>query len=309
MLSSIPPTGYTARVLSLTGLTSVVIALAVSQTSAGSGLPTADPSPTTAAVAIVVDTPVDTPVDTAVDAARPALVATRSMTEGAVAATTPTTATPAVTTRVPTPKPAAIDAKPTADAPAVRQRAIVIDTPSPPPPPPVTTIRTAAVTTAPPVPQTEPTAPPVTTVAPPPPTAPPTTAPPASTPNGSTSSEAVALTNAERAAAGLPALAENSALASAALAHSIDQATMRTMTHTGSDGSNAGTRIARAGFSAGAWGENVAAGYGSAASVVAGWMGSPGHRDNILNGAFTQIGVAVAYSDDGTPYWTMVLAG
>jgi uncharacterized protein YkwD len=84
---------------------------------------------------------------------------------------------------------------------------------------------------------------------------------------------------------------------------------MQTMTHTGSDGSNAGTRIARAGFAAGAWGENVAAGYGSAASVVTGWMGSTGHRENILNGAFTQIGVGYALGSDGTPYWTMVLAG
>lgn len=83
---------------------------------------------------------------------------------------------------------------------------------------------------------------------------------------------------------------------------------MRQMTHTGSDGSDAGTRISRAGYAAGTWGENVAAGFGSADSVVEGWMNSSGHRANILNGAYTQIGVAVAYSADGTPYWTMVLA-
>ena len=80
------------------------------------------------------------------------------------------------------------------------------------------------------------------------------------------------------------------------------------MTHTGSDGSNAGDRIARAGFSAGTWGENVAAGYATAASVVDGWMNSSGHRANILDPSFTHIGVAVANAAEGTPYWTMVLA-
>jgi uncharacterized protein YkwD len=84
---------------------------------------------------------------------------------------------------------------------------------------------------------------------------------------------------------------------------------MGTMSHTGSDGSDAGDRIARAGYSASTWGENVAAGYPSASSVVDGWMGSSGHRQNILNPAFTHIGVASARAADGTLYWTMVLAG
>ncbi len=80
------------------------------------------------------------------------------------------------------------------------------------------------------------------------------------------------------------------------------------MSHAGSDGSDAGVRISRAGFSGNKWGENVAAGYSSANTVVAGWMGSPGHRANILNANFTSIGVAYAQSSDGTMYWTMVLA-
>ncbi len=84
---------------------------------------------------------------------------------------------------------------------------------------------------------------------------------------------------------------------------------MQTMTHTGSDGSSAGDRIALAGFSASTWGENVAAGYSSTAAVLDGWMASSGHRDNILGDGFTAIGVASARSGDGTLYWTMVLAG
>ena len=70
-----------------------------------------------------------------------------------------------------------------------------------------------------------------------------------------------------------------------------------------------GDRIARAGGGFSRWGENVAAGYGSASSVIDAWMGSSGHRANILNPGFTHVGVAVAYSASGTPYWTMVLGG
>ena len=39
------------------------------------------------------------------------------------------------------------------------------------------------------------------------------------------------------------------------------------------------------------------------------WLNSAGHRANILNPAFTGIGVGVAASADGTLYWTMDLIG
>lgn len=81
------------------------------------------------------------------------------------------------------------------------------------------------------------------------------------------------------------------------------------MGHTGSDGSSAADRISANGGSFQTWGENVAAGYGSAAGVIDGWMNSSGHRENILNPSMTQIGIAVAIAADGTLYWTMVLAG
>jgi uncharacterized protein YkwD len=160
-------------------------------------------------------------------------------------------------------------------------------TTEPPPPPP----------SAPQPPQPNPTPP-----------APPTTQPTAPPP-ASTSSDAITLTNQERVNAGLAPLNANGALNNAAAAHSADQAARNQMTHTGSNGSNAGDRIRAAGYQPGTWGENVAAGYTSASSVVAGWMGSSGHRDNILNPSFTQIGVASATAANGTRYWTMVLSG
>jgi len=141
-------------------------------------------------------------------------------------------------------------------------------------------------------------------VADPPPPPPSTIAPRAS----DLASAVIAITNGERAAAGLGPVTAHSALMTAALAHSEDQASMRRMTHTGSDGSNAGQRIERAGYAWRTWAENVAMGYDTAASVMSGWMGSPGHRVNILNRSMVHIGVAVVTGGDGHRYWTMVLA-
>lgn len=138
------------------------------------------------------------------------------------------------------------------------------------------------------------------------PTEPPST--PAPPPPGSTS-EAVALANRERVAAGLTPLTADGGLADAARSHSMDQATMQSTTHTGSDSSSPEDRVARSGFDATSLAENVAAGYGTPAAVIEGWMGSAPHRANLLNPAFTAIGVASAQAGDGTLYWTMVLAG
>ena len=118
----------------------------------------------------------------------------------------------------------------------------------------------------------------------------------------------VDLTNAERARAGLPALGIDPRLMDAAQGHSADQAGRDTMTHTGSDGSSAGTRISRQGFTWRSWAENVAMGYPDAPSVMDGWMDSSGHRANVLSASVTHIGVGLAHAADGTPYWTQVFA-
>ena len=115
------------------------------------------------------------------------------------------------------------------------------------------------------------------------------------------------LVNAERAAAGLRPVTGNAKVTAAAQAHANDQAAMGAMSHTGSDGSNAGIRLERQGFVWTAWGENVAAGFTSAPSVMAAWMNSPGHRATIL-GNYQYMGIAVAQSANGTMYWTLVAA-
>ncbi|MFJ8270676.1 CAP domain-containing protein [Streptomyces sp. NPDC094154] len=111
----------------------------------------------------------------------------------------------------------------------------------------------------------------------------------------------VELVNAERSKVGCSALTVNDKLTKAAQAHSEDMAAHQNMSHTGSDGSNPGDRITRAGYSWQSYGENVAYGYATPEQVMAGWMGSPGHKANILNCSFKEIGVGLAQPGN---YWT-----
>ena len=111
--------------------------------------------------------------------------------------------------------------------------------------------------------------------------------------------------NAERAANGAPALVLCAGLARSASAHSADKDARNTMSHTGGDGSTLSVRANRAGYTGWtALGENVAFGYPDVGSVMAGWMGSPGHRANILNATYTHVGFGSVTSANGTPYWT-----
>lgn len=110
-------------------------------------------------------------------------------------------------------------------------------------------------------------------------------------------SSLLALINKERQNEGLAALVLNSALTSAARAHSKDMAENNYFSHTGSDGSSPFDRMQRAGYSFTAAAENIYAGNGSnnsAGSAFSAWMGSEGHRVNMLNSA---------YSDAGVGYW------
>ncbi|QDY11496.1 hypothetical protein FJK98_07300 [Micromonospora sp. HM134] len=123
---------------------------------------------------------------------------------------------------------------------------------------------------------------------------------------GSQAQQVVDLVNAERAKAGCAAVTVNAKLTLAAQQHSQDQADHETMTHTGSDGSNAGQRLDRAGYTWRTYGENVAWNQQTPAAVMQAWMNSSGHRANILNCAFTEIGVGVANGNG--PYWTQDFA-
>jgi uncharacterized protein YkwD/stress response protein SCP2 len=124
-----------------------------------------------------------------------------------------------------------------------------------------------------------------------------------------TAAEVIALTNAERTAAGLPPLADDTLLTTAAQAHSADMVTRDFYSHTSPDGREPWHRAAAAGSRHRAVGENIACGQRSPAEVVRGWMESPGHRANILKPDFTHLGVGFAGGGRAGTYWTQLFGG
>jgi uncharacterized protein YkwD len=109
------------------------------------------------------------------------------------------------------------------------------------------------------------------------------------------------LLNQQRAAAGLPALRARKVLGAVARRYARSMVTGHFFDHTSPSGSTVRSRVARTSYLRGAssWalGENIAYGggdKGTAAAIVAAWMGSAGHRANILNGGFRDIGIGVA---------------
>ncbi|MFJ5924939.1 sigma-70 family RNA polymerase sigma factor [Kitasatospora sp. NPDC092948] len=111
------------------------------------------------------------------------------------------------------------------------------------------------------------------------------------------------LVNTQRAQAGCSALRANDQLATAAQEQSDDMAARSFFDHTNPDGEGPEQRIDAAGYEWSGWGENIARGQKDAAAVMNSWMNSPGHRANILNCAFTELGVGV-HQGTGGPWWT-----
>ncbi|MFC7908934.1 sigma-70 family RNA polymerase sigma factor [Streptomyces nigra] len=127
-------------------------------------------------------------------------------------------------------------------------------------------------------------------------------APQQEAPSG-TVGQVVALVNKERAAAGCGPLAEDSLLDKSAQAHSADMAARDFFDHTNPDGADPGQRITAAGYRWSTYGENIAMGQQTPEAVMESWMNSPGHRANILNCSFKDIGVGV-HEGPGGPWWT-----
>ncbi|WP_241518880.1 CAP domain-containing protein [Streptomyces sp. CB03238] len=112
----------------------------------------------------------------------------------------------------------------------------------------------------------------------------------------------VALTNAERARAGCPPLRVNGRLRSAAQGHADDMAARDYYAHNNPEGRDAGDRMEAAGYDWRTWGENIHRGPRDPARAVRDWLASSGHRENIVNCAFKDIGVGVNLRSNG-PWW------
>jgi uncharacterized protein YkwD len=99
----------------------------------------------------------------------------------------------------------------------------------------------------------------------------------------------------------------NDALAEASRLHAEDMARNNYFSHSGRDGSNPAQRVERAGYHYRATGENIAAGgQMKPEDAVAGWIKSPGHCANLMNPAYTEMGVAFAVNSRSAMgvYWT-----
>lgn len=103
--------------------------------------------------------------------------------------------------------------------------------------------------------------------------------------------QVIDLTNAERRRNGLPPLAADPSLVQSARKHAYWMASARTLQH-----------------ASGPWAENIAQGQTSAGHAVGCWMGSSGHRANILNWRHRRIGVAGYRSPGGDVFWCQQFA-
>lgn len=99
------------------------------------------------------------------------------------------------------------------------------------------------------------------------------------------SMQLVQMLNSYRASHGLGTLATTTALANAAMTRSKEITVV--FDHVRPNGSSCFT------VSSAVSGENIAAGYANAQSFMNGWMNSPSHNANMLNGSFKAIGISV----------------
>lgn len=115
------------------------------------------------------------------------------------------------------------------------------------------------------------------------------------------------LTNKERAKEELPPLTPNALLFQMAREHSANMAKQGKMSHE-LDGKGPAQRAKKVKYRYGRIGENVAWGSDGITLkvIMKGWMDSPGHRANIMQKDYKEIGLGLATDDKGETYYTQV---
>ena len=116
--------------------------------------------------------------------------------------------------------------------------------------------------------------------------------------------EVIRLTNIERAKNGLQPLMTNWELSRVARYKSQDMVDNNYFSHTSPVYGSPFKMMKDFGLSYTTAGENIAMGQRSPQEVVNAWMNSSGHRRNILNSSYNQIGVGLATNSQGRLYWT-----
>lgn len=118
--------------------------------------------------------------------------------------------------------------------------------------------------------------------------------------------QVVDLTNQERKKYGLPALKINTTLSKMAHTKANDMAVNHYFDHTSPTYGSPFDMMKKFGITYRAAGENIAMGQKTPQEVVNGWMNSPGHRANILNKNYTEIGAGFVSNGN---YWTQEFIG
>lgn len=122
--------------------------------------------------------------------------------------------------------------------------------------------------------------------------------------NASFEEEVLRLVNVERTSRGLKALTMPEDLRTVARVRAKETATL--FEHTRPDGRSCFTALDDAGIDYWTCGENIAMGYATPQSVVNGWMNSDGHRRNILNPSFEELGVGCYKNSSGRYCWAQM---
>ena len=118
------------------------------------------------------------------------------------------------------------------------------------------------------------------------------------------------LLNQQRAAHGVGPLAENATLTTASAGYSQRMVAQGFFDHESPDGGTLVDRLTSAGYlgDEDAWvvGENLGWGQdtlSTARSMVTAWMGSAGHRENLLSGDYTEVGLGLALGTPSDQTW------
>ncbi len=124
--------------------------------------------------------------------------------------------------------------------------------------------------------------------------------------DSSIANQLLKLVNNARAENGLSPLTLNSDLSAVAQKKADDMKNNNYFSHTSPTYGSPFDMIKNAGISYKTAGENIAKGQSTAEAVFNAWMNSSGHRANILNKNFTQMGIGVT---NGTRYWSQMFIG
>ena len=121
--------------------------------------------------------------------------------------------------------------------------------------------------------------------------------------------EVLNLVNKERKANGLKPLTLNKELSNVANIKSRDMIEKGYFDHTSPTYGSPFDMMKTFNISYKAAGENIAMGQRTPSEVMTDWMNSSGHRANILNSNFTELGVGIYKGANGTIYWTQMFIG